>query len=220
MYMIVSVFDSQDFALVAAAEFALKDKKELAGVGNALMLFVHAVGMETVEILGIAPPLGVERECFLELALLVFGKAADDLVQVAEVLNAVGDTLAGAETQRAHGLDTITGRGVLLVVVSKVQLPELLRHPAADLRHNPLIVSVFPANPDTSDLRLLWHDDIVQPQTSADEVRQGTQYLPLLILHQQDIPLLAGADGIHPPRLHGERKECLRLRPSGVLLLI
>lgn len=218
--MIISVFDCQDFALVAAAEFALKDKKELAGVGDALVLLVHAVGMETVEILGIAPPLGMEGECFLQLALLVFGKAADDLVQVAEVFDAVGNTLAGAETQCAHRFDTEAAGRILLVVVSEVQLPELLRHPAAHLRHNPLIVSVFPANPDASYLRLLGHDDIAHPETLADEIRHCTQYLPLLILHEQDIPLLAGADGIHPPRLHGERKECLRLRPSGVLLLI
>ena len=220
MYMIVSVFDCQYLALVAAAEFALKDQKELAGIGDALVLLVHAVSMETVEILGIAPPLGMEGEGLLQLALLVFGKAADDLVQVAEVLNAVGDTLAGAETQRAHGLDTEAAGRILLVVVSKVQLPELLRHPAAHLRHNPLIVSVFPANPDAPYLRLLGHDDIAHPETLANQIGHCTKYLPLLILHQQDIPLLAGADGIHPPRLHGKRKECLPLRPSGVFLLI
>ena len=121
MGMVVGIFDGDDGALVEAMEFALEDKKELAGIGYRLALLRHTSGMETVELLGGHAVVGMQGEGFLELAFLVFGEASDERVEVAEVVDAIGDTLARLEAKRLHRLHAEGLGGVLLVVVSKVK---------------------------------------------------------------------------------------------------
>ena len=104
MSMVVGILDGDDGALVEAMEFAFEDKEKLAGIGNRLALLRHAGGMETVKVLGKHAVIDMQGEGFLELALLVLGKAADKCVEVAEVVDAVGNTLARHETKRLHGL--------------------------------------------------------------------------------------------------------------------
>ena len=102
--MVVGILDGDDGALVEAAEFALEDKKELAGIGYRLALLRHTSGMETIKVLVGHVVVCMQGEGFLELALLVLGKAADKCVEVAKVIDAVGNTLARLETKRLHGL--------------------------------------------------------------------------------------------------------------------
>ena len=119
--VVVGIFDGDDSALVETMEFALEDEEELAGIGNCLSLLRHAGGMETVEVLGGHAIVGMQGEGFLELAFLVFGEASDERVEVAEVVDAIGDTLARLEAKRLHRLHAEGLGGVLLVVVSKVK---------------------------------------------------------------------------------------------------
>ena len=119
MGVVVGILDSDDGTLVEAAEFALEDKEKLAGIGNRLALLGHAGGMETVKVLGRHAVVCMQGEGFLELALLVLGKATDERVEVAEVVDAVGNTLARLETKRLHRLHAEGLGGVLLVVVTK-----------------------------------------------------------------------------------------------------
>ena len=121
MGVVVGIFDGDDGTLVEAMEFALEDEEELAGVGDRLALLCHAGGVEAVEVLGGHAVVGMQGEGFLKLAFLVFGEASDERVEVAEVVDAVGDTLARLEPQCLHRLHAERLRGILLVVVSKVK---------------------------------------------------------------------------------------------------
>ena len=121
MGVVISVFDSDDGALVEAVEFALEDEKELAGIGYRLALLRHASGVEAVEVLGGHGVVSMQREGFLELAFLVLGEATNECVEVAEGVDAVGNTLARLEAECLHGLYAEGLGGVLLVVVSEVE---------------------------------------------------------------------------------------------------
>lgn len=197
--VVVRIAYGDNLALPEAGRLALYDKQKLAGVTDLLCLLAHAVFVETVEVLGTQREVGMQREGALQLALLVLGEGVDDLVEVGEVLDAVGDTLAHLEAQSAHDGGRGAAEGVVLVVVGQAQGIELAGEVGTDGLHEVRIGAHVLPQPDAANLRHLRHDDVAEPEPLPQEVRHGGAYVSVGVKAEQHVPLLARAYGVHPP---------------------
>ena len=61
--------------------------------------------------------------------------------------------------------------------------------------------------PGAGELRQLGLQYIAQAEFVADEVGEGRHGLSLLVVGEQHVPVLVGADGLHPPIVQKQRNR-------------
>lgn len=106
----------------------------------------------------------------------------------------------------------------MLIVTCETEVLQLVGKILGDTSHSVVVRAYVLAEPYSSQLRHLRHDDIAHAQSLAEEIGHGSLYVSVVISAEEHIPLFACADGIHPPR--GEEQRYIVLPPTEVYVLL
>ena len=82
--------------------------------------------MEMIKLISRKTEIGMQGKCFLQLPLLVFGKLADYIIQVAKVVNAVGPSFFAGEFMLVKIVGCFGVEREMLVLIGQSQLIQLL----------------------------------------------------------------------------------------------
>ena len=163
----VRIADTQYLALPQTPCLALQDQEELPRIAQLTFASLHPTAVETIELLYIQCPLGMQTEGFLELTAFILAKSIDHRIEVAQVIHTIGDPFVGLEPHGTHRIHAETAGQVLLIVIRQAHLIQLLFDLTAYLCRFPFIGSNLRRDPYTTGLGLLRHDDELLPETFA-----------------------------------------------------
>ena len=82
--------------------------------------------MEMIKLISRKTEIGMQGKCFLQLPLLVFGKLADYIIQIAEVVNTVGPPFFAGEFMLVKIVGSFGVERKMLIIISKSQMIQLM----------------------------------------------------------------------------------------------